>query len=485
MQADSVTINQKTYSLHELMLSIQSILTKTYTGHQYWIRCEVSRISLHAQSGHCYLELIDKNDTSIVAQLRAMIWSDKYGSLCQKFESVTNTPIAGGMKILLCCSVNFHPLHGLSLTIHDIEPSFTLGEMARMKNNSITRLKSEGVFHQNKNLSLPIFPGRIAIISVATSRGYHDFITTIIHYQRKFAIRHTLFEAILQGDNAIPSLSGAIKKILSHKNKFDAIAIIRGGAGDAGLSCYDEYSLASLIAQSSIPVITGIGHATNETVSEMVAFKNCITPTAAASFLLDRFDNLYDLLTDNINRLKESSINHCIDQKQSIHHSAERIGIFVRNKIDYQKLSISHLQSVLPGHSTRKIAQHRNSILQSIQILFNIRRYGTYQLALSQLNSSVVTLQSNTRLIIGNRKDSLLKRSDQFLQTRAVLKENNTQLAHLSEKVSLLDPLNTLKRGYSITRFNGHALTDPSQVNGGENIETILAGGTLSSTVKK
>src|SRR4051812_30771278 len=114
MDGDSVTINQKTYSLHELMLSIQSILSKTYASRQYWIRCEVSRISTHAQSGHCYLELVDKNETSILAQLRAMIWADRHQSLCRKFEAITHTPIANGMKLLLSCSVNFHPLHGLS-----------------------------------------------------------------------------------------------------------------------------------------------------------------------------------------------------------------------------------------------------------------------------------------------------------------------------------------------------------------------------------
>src|SRR3954464_15113207 len=129
MNRDSLTINQKTYSLQELMLSVQSTLTKTYGNKQYWIRCEVSRISMHAPSGHCYLELVDKNETSIVAQLKAMIWSDKHISICRKFESITNTPLANGMKLLLSCSVNFHPLHGLSLNVHDIEPSFTLGEM--------------------------------------------------------------------------------------------------------------------------------------------------------------------------------------------------------------------------------------------------------------------------------------------------------------------------------------------------------------------
>src|SRR5436305_15340504 len=133
MGEDSLAINYKIYSLQEVMQSIQSVLLKTYSSRYYWVRCELSRISYHAQSGHCYLELVDKKETSIVAQQRGIIWSDRYQNIFEKFKAITNTPLTDGMKVLLQCSVNFHPVFGLSLTVTDIEPSFTLGEMARMK----------------------------------------------------------------------------------------------------------------------------------------------------------------------------------------------------------------------------------------------------------------------------------------------------------------------------------------------------------------
>jgi exodeoxyribonuclease VII large subunit len=137
MDLDSVTITQKTYSLHEVLLSVQSVLQKAYANRSYWVRCELSRISLHGQSGHCYLELIDKNETSIVAQMKGILWADKYSSVSEKFKAVTNSALTGGMKILIHCSVSFHPLHGLSLIISDIDPSFTLGEMARMCDSAL------------------------------------------------------------------------------------------------------------------------------------------------------------------------------------------------------------------------------------------------------------------------------------------------------------------------------------------------------------
>ncbi len=485
MGSDSVTINQKTYSLYELMTSIQSILGKTYAGRHYWIRCEVSRISLHSQTGHCYLEIIDKNDTSIVAQLKAMIWSDKYKSICQKFESATNTPLANGMKLLLCCTVSFHTLHGLSLTVIDIEPSFTLGEMARMKTNSIARLKSEGLFDLNKSRSLSVFPGRIAIVSVATSRGYKDFLTTIVHYQKKFAIRHTLFEAVLQGDNAIPSLTRAIREIISQKDQFDAIAIIRGGAGDAGLSCYDEYSLASVMAQSPLPIITGIGHATNETVAEMVAYKNCITPTAAASYLLEKFESLSFAIESNTQRLRDAISRICSNEKNLAHSAAERICMIVRNKMDFHKFTLTHLFTGLPLQTSRFLNSASNNVHQVIHFILNVKKFGTYQLVLSQLDQQINKLQDNARLKFVSAIEKITQLETQTITVKQQLKQNSIQLEHLSEKINLLDPVNTLKRGYSITRYKNTALIDPHDAPEGAVIETQLAGGVITSTINK
>jgi exodeoxyribonuclease VII large subunit len=484
MDQDNVTINLKTYSLHELMQSIQSVLSKTYSARQYWIRCEVARISLHMQSGHCYLELIDKHESSIVAQLKAIIWSDRYKVVCDKFQAVTHTPIAGGMKLLVSCSVSFHPLHGLSLTVHDIEPSFTLGEMARMKNDSIERLRREGLFNRNRTLPLPFFPYRIAVISVATSRGYHDFITTIVNHKRRFAIQHTLFEAILQGDNAVPSLTRAIQKIFSQRNKYDAIAIIRGGAGDAGLSCYDEYELASLMALSPLPVITGIGHATNETVAEMVAYKNCITPTAAATFILDKFEQLYSSLNEYSVRLNETVTGLLQSSVSRVSTLSERFCLIVRNRTNLHSYMFRHLLAGLPSHTARFISNSRNNSQRLIQVILNIKRYGAYQAFIAGLNSKISVLKTISGTRLRNHGTLIDRNQEKLGQLSHIFRSRNESLQHLTEKISLLDPVNTLQRGYSITRVNGRAITDFTDAPPGTILETTLATGTLISTSK-
>jgi len=439
MDSDSVTITQKTYSLHEVMLSVQSVLQKAYANRAFWVRCELSRISLHGQSGHCYLELIDKNETSIVAQMKGILWAEKYSSVSEKFKAVTNSPLTGGMKILIQCSVSFHPLHGLSLIISDIDPSFTLGEMARMKNESIARLKSEGLFNLNKKLELPLLPQRLAIVSVATSRGYQDFVSTLQHHHTQYAIDYKLFEAILQGDNAVPTLIRAINKIMAQKESFDAIAIIRGGAGDAGLSCYDDYSLSSVIAQCNLPVITGIGHATNETVVEMIAFKNCITPTAAATFILEKFDLQLAAISEFSGKLSGYVQIFLNDEKQFISSISERFCLIVKNKLNTQNFQLLGLIAGLPSR-----LENFFSFTKRTQIIENVNK-----------------LNSVTRLI-NNHKESL---------------------EHLSEKTHLLNPINTLKRGYSITRSNGKALTETTGLTAGMKLETELADGKIVSTV--
>ncbi|MBP9790027.1 MAG: exodeoxyribonuclease VII large subunit, partial [Bacteroidia bacterium] len=325
---------QKSFSLLEVMNSVQSVVKKNYDSKKFWVKCELVKLNLHQSSGHCYLELADRNESTMVAQCKGIIWADSYQVIQQKFRSTINSELASGMKVLFQCNVTFHPIHGFSLYVTDVEPAFTLGEMAKMKNDSILKLKSEKVFDLNKQKKLPLLPKRIAVISVETSRGYQDFIITINNYHKKFALELSLFEATLQGDNAITTIVRALQKIASRIDDFDVVTIIRGGAGDTGLACYDEYALAKEVACFPIPIVTGIGHATNETVTEMVAFKNCITPTAAADFFLEKF-YAQDIL---INQLSEKLINSV---SQSLNDTKE---YFFDTVNDFQALCISVME---------------------------------------------------------------------------------------------------------------------------------------------
>ncbi|MBK8585623.1 MAG: exodeoxyribonuclease VII large subunit [Bacteroidetes bacterium] len=455
---------QKSFSLLEVMNSVQSVVKKNYDSKKFWVKCELVKLNLHQSSGHCYLELADRNESTMVAQCKGIIWADSYQVIQQKFRSTINSELASGMKVLFQCNVTFHPIHGFSLYVTDVEPAFTLGEMAKMKNDSILKLKSEKVFDLNKQKKLPLLPKRIAVISVETSRGYQDFIITINNYHKKFALELSLFEATLQGDNAITTIVRALQKIASRIDDFDVVTIIRGGAGDTGLACYDEYALAKEVACFPIPIVTGIGHATNETVTEMVAFKNCITPTAAADFFLEKF-YAQDIL---INQLSEKLINSV---SQSLNDTKE---YFFDTVNEFQALCISVMEKshalvnntteLLVKFSRRALVDEKLYLQNNINVLKNIPGR---QLISQQRNLVEISVKQLHRNV-----------SHQF-------KNQNQHLTLLESKINLLDPINTLARGYSITRKNGKAITSVTEINIGDSVETTVAEGKFTGTINE
>ncbi|MBK7432056.1 MAG: exodeoxyribonuclease VII large subunit [Bacteroidetes bacterium] len=456
---------QKSFSLLEVMNSVQSVVKKNYDSKKFWVKCELVKLNLHQSSGHCYLELADRNESTMVAQCKGIIWADSYQVIQQKFRSTINSELASGMKVLFQCNVTFHPIHGFSLYVTDVEPAFTLGEMAKMKNDSILKLKSEKVFDLNKQKKLPLLPKRIAVISVETSRGYQDFIITINNYHKKFALELSLFEATLQGDNAITTIVRALQKIASRIDDFDVVTIIRGGAGDTGLACYDEYALAKEVACFPIPIVTGIGHATNETVTEMVAFKNCITPTAAADFFLEKF-YAQDIL---INQLSEKLINSV---SQSLNDTKE---YFFDTVNDFQALCISVMEKshalvnntteLLVKFSRRALVDEKLYLQNNINVLKNIP------------GRQLISQQRNL-------EEDLLKRN-YMRNVSHQFKNQNQTLSLLESKINLLDPINTLARGYSITRKNGKAITSVTEINIGDSVETTVAEGKFTGTINE
>ena len=243
MDLEIKNIDNKYHSLLELTQSVESVINKTYTK-SYWVKAEIAKLNFYPKSGHCYPDLVEKQNGKVVAQMRAIIWAGSFKDMSLKFTNVTNEKIGDGMTVLLRCSVKFSPIYGLSLQIHDIEPSFTLGELAKEKQKSIARLKDEGKFYKNKQLLPPLLIQRLAIISVETSKGYQDFIKVIDNNEWGYKFFHMLFPALLQGDGAVKSITSqltSINKIIHH---FDAVLIIRGGGGDIGLSIFDNYNLA-------------------------------------------------------------------------------------------------------------------------------------------------------------------------------------------------------------------------------------------------
>ncbi|MDR0757603.1 MAG: exodeoxyribonuclease VII large subunit [Tannerella sp.] len=282
--------NRTVFSLHEVMVSVGKTLVKRYTS-AFWVRAEISKLNFYRYSGHCYLDLIEKQDGKIVAQTRAVLWKSDYQRIDALFRKTLNEPLRDGIKILFQATIAFEASHGLTLRISSIDPDYTLGDLEREKQETIRRMCKEGIFQRNKSLKMPLLPQRIAIISVETSKGYKDFLGKIDSNPWKYAFFHMLFPSVLQGEGMIPSVIAQLNRIRKVQSHFDTVAIVRGGGGEAGLASYNNYLLAREIALFPLPVLTGIGHITNETVTDMVAFRNLITPTDLADFFMQAFHN--------------------------------------------------------------------------------------------------------------------------------------------------------------------------------------------------
>lgn len=291
-------------SLSELLGQVKGALEKGLPGH-YWVIGEI--MELH-ENRHCYLELIEKSEEndSLLARVRATIWASRYSMLRPFFEASTGTPLKSGIKILCKASVEFHPQYGLSLNITDIDPSYTLGDLARKKQEVIQRLRKEGVYDMNRELSFPVVPQRIAVISSETAAGYGDFMETIRNNRHGFLFHTALFSAVMQGDEAPGSITSALEKIYESESDFDCVVMIRGGGSKADLESFNQYDLAYLITQFPLPVITGIGHERDESVADMVAHHGLKTPTAVAEFLVDQLLAFEFRLSALLDRLSTS-----------------------------------------------------------------------------------------------------------------------------------------------------------------------------------
>ena len=310
------TFNGKSvYTLTQVGQSIQSMIERTYK-YPYYIKAEMVKLNRYARTGHCYPELVEKEDQRVKAQMRAVIWADQYTRINQRFEQITGEPLKDGITILCLATIQYSPQYGLALYIQDIEPSFTLGEMARIRQETIARLKKEGVFDANKRTRMPLLPKRVAVISIETSKGYSDFTITLNGNAAGYKFQTTLFPSLLQGEKAIGTMLEQLEQIEKRRDEFDCVAIIRGGGGDVGLGCYDNYELARRVATFPLPVLSGIGHSTNETITETVSYANKITPTEVAYFLIGKFTDFDNKITDFQNFIFTKTLNILQEEKE-------------------------------------------------------------------------------------------------------------------------------------------------------------------------
>lgn len=416
--------DQKRLTLLELNQMVREAI-ECGLPEEYWVEAELSECR-EARQGHCYMELIEKDEqtNTPVARASAKCWVQKWMMVRQHFERITGQRLSAGMKVLLRVYAQFHEAYGFSWIVTDIDPTYTLGDMARRRQEIIRRLKEEGVFDLQRDLRLPLFCQRIAVISSASAAGYGDFVRQLQENPYGFHFAARLFPATMQGERVEQSIIDALETIYGLmtaetplREVFDCVVIIRGGGATADLSGFDTLRLAENVANFPIPIITGIGHERDESILDMVSHLRVKTPTAAAAFL--------------ISRLKEVS--------DTIDNSRERITRYTRQRLGQLDTLLTAMQERLPH-------------------LFTI-----------------VKTRQEAHL------DRITERLPQLLQHLLTVRQHRLEL--LSEKTKALDPQLLLKRGYSITLKDGKAVRDASMLTKGDQIETRLEKGTITSII--
>ena len=448
-------------SLTELQLIIRDSLYLTLPE-AYWVIAEISELKEN-YAGHCYLELIEKHpdEKNVRARVKAIIWSNRYRFLRAFFENSTGESLREGLKILIKIKVEYHELYGLSLIISDIDPAFTIGEMAMKRQLVIKKLEQEGVFSMNKELDFPIVPQRIAIISSKNAAGYWDFINHLRGNSVGYVFYSALIETSMQGTETEQGVISALDRIALNAHLFDLTVIIRGGGSQTDLSWFDNYNIAYHVTQFPLPVITGIGHDKDISVTDMVAYRSLKTPTAVADFLIDSV-----AATDN----------HIIEMSSEIIGSSKIIIEKNRNRIDTSGNKLFPLTKIILSAIKDKLS---DKIIEIISIgkeyTFKAGRIPANQE--SRLTSAAKSFSSGKEMVLRRNSQNLIA------GTRNLMSMNNMMLKGLDSSLTLLNPENVLQRGYSITSINGLILKNSDKVEQNDLIDTQLYKGSLSSSV--
>lgn len=453
-------MNEK-LSLTELQLIIKDSLYMALPD-MYWVIAEISEIKEN-YNGHCYLELVEKHpdENSIRARIRAVIWSSRFRFLKSFFENMTGESLREGLKILVRVKIEYHEIYGLSLVITDIDPAFTIGEMALKRQQILKKLEEEGVLTMNKDLDFPVVPQRIAVISSGNAAGYTDFIKHLKGNIYGYVFYTFLFETPMQGKETETGVIRALDRISAHLEKFDLAVILRGGGSQTDLSWFDNYNIAYYITQFPLPVITGIGHEKDISVTDIVAHRSLKTPTAVADFLIECMNNAENHLAEMSSEISDKSSFILEENKKMIDAYRSKL-------IPAARIMISEFKEGLTGVLIEMINTGKDYILRAglspakhkSRLLAGVRSH-------LSVNSSG----------IAREKQNLVNISKSYLSSI------NNRVAGLTNSLKLLDPENVLKRGYTITSLNGRIIKKRILLKKDDIIDTRFSDGKLSSRV--
>ena len=432
--------SRRSLTLYELNGLVRQVIELSLDG-DYWVEAELSEI--REVGGHCYMELVQKDafGNVPVARASAKCWRRTWMGLRPRFERVTGECLHVGMKLLLRVSADFHEAYGFSWIVSDIDATYTMGEMARRRLEIIRQLKEEGVFDLQRELRLPLFAQRIAVISSPGAAGYGDFCNQLIDNEYGFHFQVTLFSAVMQGEQVEGSVIAALNRINERASDFDVVVIIRGGGATADLSGFDTLLLAENVANFPLPVITGIGHDRDECILDMVSHQRVKTPTAAAAFLID----------------------HLAEVAVRIEDARKTIVTAVTRRMDTEQLRLRHLSSQIP-------------------MLFSLVK-SRHQVRLDRLFNHLCT-NVQERLAEASHRLELIGRRLRPLSEQIIMRERH-RIEMLGQRANSLDPDLLLRRGYSITTCNGRLVVSSRQLKPGDTIITRTADGSAASVVDK
>lgn len=424
-------------SLLELTRLVASLVQQPETQN-VWVTAELSDVTV--RGGHCYMELLQKDDRGCqVAKARGVIWANNYPRIDTEFYNATGQRFATGLKVMLRVSASMHSVYGFSLVVTAVNPEYTMGDLLRRRQEILKRLKAEGILELNRELQWPTVPQRIAIISAPGAAGYGDFINQLYHNPSKLRFVTRLYPAVMQGAQAPSSIIAALEKIADDAHLWDGVVIIRGGGATSDLQAFEDYNLAANVAQFPLPVAIGIGHERDTTVLDWVANKRLKTPTAVAEWLVDTAEDALGYLITTGNRILQLASEKISGSKEQLAYTEGLLPVAARNAIERGQARLRNYASSLAGISARRLHPQLTRLDMTMQAIANAA---------------------------ANR-----------------IAHQNAQLDAFTNLLNALSPQATLRRGYSITRVDGHAVTSTEALHKGTIIETTLANGTVKSQV--
>lgn len=449
--------------LSQLISSVKQTIQLTFKA-PLWVVAEISDLNMN-RSGHCYLELVEKDSLSdkIIAKSRATIWAFAFRMLKPYFETSTGETFRPGIKVLLKVSVEFHQVYGFSLNVHDIDPNYTLGDMARKRAEIIEQLEADGVLEMNKLLELPRVPQNIAVISSDTAAGYGDFLDQLTNNEQGYHFNTRLFQAVMQGDKTPDSIINALEAVYAQSNSFDAVVIIRGGGSKSDLSSFDNYELAYFITQYPLPIITGIGHERDDSVVDTVAHTRLKTPTAVAEFLIEHLFRFDEHLEDLKQQLIDISLEYTESRLHQVDDLSYQLQHITRNLLENHR-------DYLVSANQRLIGGTRQLINQRISNMDHLHR---------RMAFSLTTAMQRQDFILANHQTRLIK------WTKNYLNKKERRLEYLENRKNTLKPENILRRGFAIVSHNNKLVKDAALLKKGDNITVKLHHGEIESEVQK